>query len=96
MNNRLVATIVLVPFLAYSLWVVATCGVSGLFDVTSREPWAAQLLLDLAITSAFSVHWMIRDARITGRTAWPFVAATLAVGSIAALVYVVTGRGARA
>jgi hypothetical protein len=96
MNNRLVATIVLVPFLAYSLWVAATCGPIGFLELAGREPWAAQLLIDLVITSAFSVHWMVRDARVTGRNPWPFVVATLAVGSVAALVYIVTGRGKRA
>jgi hypothetical protein len=95
MNNRLVATLVLVPFLAFSLWVVAAYGMTGLFDVLGREPWAVQLLLDLAITSAFSAHWMIRDARASGRNPWPFVLATLPVGSIAVLVYIVTGRRGR-
>lgn len=92
MNNRLVATAVLIPFLAFSLWVVATCGPLGFLDLAGREPWALQLLLDLAITSAFSIHWMLRDARVTGRNAWPFVVGTIAVGSIAALVYIATGR----
>ncbi|MBL8943731.1 MAG: DUF2834 domain-containing protein [Myxococcales bacterium] len=92
MNNRLAATAVLVPFLAYSLWVAATCGPLGFLDLAGREPWAMQLLLDLAITSAFSIHWMIRDARVAGRNPWPFVIATIAVGSIAALVYIATGR----
>jgi hypothetical protein len=96
MNRRLLAAIVLVPFLAYSLWVALTCGFMDLFDVAAREPWAAQLLLDLVITSAFSVQWMIRDARVAGRNPWPFVVATLAVGSVAVLVYIVTGRRARA
>ena len=92
MNNRLAATAVLVPFLADSLWVGAARGPLGVLARAGREPWAMHRLLDLAITSAFSIHWMIRDARVAGRNPWPFVIATIAVGSIAALVYIATGR----
>lgn len=92
MNTKLVATVVLLPFLAYSLWVAATHGSFGYLDLAAREPWAMQMLLDLAITSAFSIHWMIKDARVSGRNPWPFVVLTVATGSLAALVYIVTGR----
>lgn len=93
MNTRITATIVLLPFLVFSLWVVATEGFFGFLTVAGREPWALQLLLDLVIMAGFAVRWMVRDARAAGRNPWPFVAATVVVGSIAPLIYVVTGSG---
>ncbi len=93
MNTRITATILLLPFLVFTLWVIATEGFIGFLTVAGREPWALQLLLDLVIMAWFAVRWMVRDARAAGRNPWPFVAATVVVGSIAPLIYVVTGSG---
>lgn len=91
LNPRVLAAAVGLPFLAFSMWVTVTEGYFGFLTVAGREPWALQVLLDLAIAAVFAAQWMIRDARARGRNPWPWVAATLVVGSIAPLTYVVLG-----
>ena len=87
MSNRVVVLAVLFPFLAFSLWVVAQDGPLGFLTLAGREPWGMQMLLDLCISLFMVGGWMIKDARSRGITAWPFVVATLAVGSIGPLSY---------
>lgn len=89
MTRTLSAAIVLLAFTAFSLWVIATQGYFGFLHLARAEPWGLQLLLDLAIALAFGLTWLVRDARARGLTAWPYVVATLAVGSISILAYVV-------
>ncbi len=95
MNRRTIATLVLVPFLVFSLWVAWQDGPLGFVTLAGREPWALQMLLDLAIASSFAIGYMLRDAKSSGRNAWPYVVGTLAVGSIAPLLYLATGRSRR-
>lgn len=88
-SKALAALAVLALFGAYSVWVVAGQGLSGLVAVVSAEPWALQVLLDLVIACSFAVGWLVHDARRRSIAAWPFVIATLLVGSIGLLGYVV-------
>ena len=85
----LVAAIVLVAFSAFSLWVVAQHGYFGFFTLAGREPWAMQMLIDLVISCSFGIAWMTADARKHGINRWPFVVATILLGSIGILDYVV-------
>jgi hypothetical protein len=84
-----IAALVLVPFTAFSLWVVATHGYTGFLSLAGREPWALQMLLDLVIACSFGVGWVVGDARKRGIAAWPYVVMTIVVGSIGILAYVV-------
>ena len=88
-RKALIAAAVLVPFLAYSLWVVAGFGYTGFLAVAWREPWAMQMLLDLVIACSFGIGWMNADARKRGITTWPFIVATVFLGSVGLLGYVV-------
>jgi hypothetical protein len=47
------------------------------------------MLIDLVIACAFAVTWLVRDARKRGIASWPFVAATLLLGTIGVLAYCV-------
>jgi hypothetical protein len=87
-KKALVAGVILAGFTTYSLWVVAGYGYTGFLSLASREPWALQLLLDLVIACSFGIGWMVHDARKYRIATWPFVIATLAVGSIGLLGYV--------
>lgn len=93
-SRALAASVVLAAFTAYSLWVVAGHGIFGFITLAFREPWAMQLLLDLVIACSFAIGWMAHDARKHGITLWPFVVATMLVGSIGPLGYLVW-RGVR-
>jgi hypothetical protein len=88
-----VAGVVLAAFTAFSLWVIYGYGYTGFLALAGREPWALQLLIDLAISLSFAVGWVRADARRLGIAAWPFVAATPFVGSIAVLAYMVRRAG---
>jgi hypothetical protein len=88
-----VAGVVLAAFTAFSLWVIYGYGYTGFLSLAGREPWALQLLIDLAISLTFAVGWVRADARRLGISAWPFLAATPFVGSIAVLAYMVRRAG---
>lgn len=87
--------LVLVPFTAFSSWVVAQHGYLGFLTLAGREPWGLQVLLDLVIACVLVVQWMVRDARSRGLPSAPYVALTLFLGSIGPLAYLVH-RGLRA
>ena len=82
------ALAVFVPFTAFSFWVIAQSGVTGLFPVL-REPWGAQVFLDLVIAMTVASTVVARDARARGLRAWPWYVAMGALGSIGLLGYFV-------
>jgi hypothetical protein len=56
---------------------------------------AGQVFSDLCVSLLLVTSWLIADARETGRNPWPYVLATVAVGSFGPLVYLLVGmRGA--
>jgi hypothetical protein len=88
-----IAALVLAGFGAFSIWVVATQGYFGFLDVAGRERWGLQMLLDLVIALSVAIGWMRGDARQRGIAIWPYVIATVLLGSIGVLAYCVR-RGA--
>ena len=49
----------------------------------------AQVLVDLVIVCALAIIWMLKDARESGITVWPFIVVTLAAGAFGPLFYLV-------
>jgi hypothetical protein len=94
MSLRTLALVVLVPFVVFTSWVAHGHGVLGFLDLASDHPWGLQVLLDLMIALSFVCGGIVMDARRRGTTAWPWVVATLTLGSIAPLAYLAL-RGAR-
>ena len=86
-RTALIALGLLVPFTAYSLWVVAGHGYTGFLSLANREPWAMQLLLDLVIACSFGIGWMRGDAKRRGIASWPFIPVILLFGSVGLLGY---------
>src|SRR5687768_5860847 len=74
-RKAVVALVILAAFTAYSLWVVAGYGYTGFLSLAAREPWGAQMLIDLVIACSFGLGWMFGDAKRRGITTWPFVIA---------------------
>jgi hypothetical protein len=83
------AAVVLAVFGAFSSWVVVTQGYFGFLEIAGRNWWALQMLLDLVIALVVAVAWMTRDARKRGIATWPYVLATVLLGSIGILAYCV-------
>lgn len=84
---RLVALVVaFVTFTAFSLVVVAQHGFFGFLTLAFREPWAAQMLIDLCL--ALWLGWAAIDRlHPDGPARWPYKLATVALGSIGLLAY---------
>ena len=86
---KAVLSLVLVVFTAFSLWVCFGEGYFGWLQLAYRDRWALQMLLDLTIALFLCSSWLVRDARSRGIAAWPYVAGTVALGSIAVLFYLI-------
>ncbi len=85
----ILAAVTLAVFGGFSAWLVLEEGYFGFVTLAAREGWALQMLIDLAIALFLFTPVMVRDARARGIVAWPFVVATIALGSIGALLYYV-------
>jgi hypothetical protein len=85
-------TVLVVLFLAFTGWtlsVVASSGPIGFIPLLGREPWAAQMFVDLFIALFVAWSWLRHDAKARGIPAVPYFIGTLAFGSIAVLAYLI-------
>lgn len=84
--------LLVVTFLAFTIWsftVVASQGFFGFLLLAAEQPWAAQMLIDLGIALLVVWAWLVPDAKRRGLPAWPYVIATVPLGSIPVLAYLV-------
>ena len=87
-RSLLLITLVLFGALtAAALW---QHGYWGIFEPHFQSFGGAQVLADLAIALTLFLVWMWRDARALGRNPWPWIVATLALGSFGPLLYLLT------
>lgn len=94
---RILLILVLAAFGAFSMVVMWEVGYLGIWQAGLSSPGAAQVLLDLVVMSFIALGFIVRDARRTGRTVWPFALITLAAGSFGPLLYLLLApRGAGA
>lgn len=84
---RWIAILILVPFGAYSTWVVIEHGYFGFVSLGADGGWGLQVLLDLAISLFFVSSVMIKDARERKVMVWPWLLLTVTLGSIGPLLY---------
>jgi hypothetical protein len=80
---------VLVPFLAFTEWVLAAEGFIGFWAQALGSPVAVQLTLDLVIALSLVLLWMREDARATRMPFAPYLVVTLVIGSVGPLAYLV-------
>ena len=67
-------------------------GYVGIFAFHFTSSAGIQVILDLVIVCVLAILWMVEDARRSGRTAWPYVLITLALGSFGPLLYLLVGQ----
>lgn len=94
MNRKvwlIVLVLVAVDFAALSGYALLQHGYWGLFEYQFASPAGWQVLADLAVACLLAAGWMVQDARRTGRTVWPYLVATVALGSFGLLAYVLIG-----
>ena len=96
MNRRIASIIILIPFTLLTLYAVAQAGYIGLFAFQLQDPAGWQVLADLVIALLLVLSWLVPEARREGRNPWPWVVATLFLGSLAPLLYLATGRSGAA
>ena len=85
--TRILAIALLLPFAALTLYAVSQVGYIGVVDYQLRSPAGWQVFADLVVAIVLIAVWMIRDARRTGRTVWPYLLLSLALGSFGPLMY---------
>lgn len=90
--QRTIILTVLVLFGALSLPALLQHGYIGIWEVQFQSWAGMQVLTDLTIALVLVLIWIWQDARATGRNAWPWIVATLTLGSFAPLVYLLTRR----
>lgn len=82
----------LIPFAAYSTWAMWKISYWGIWAAGFETLGSAQILWDLAIACALICGWIKKDAEAQGRNPYPWMLATLATGSLAPLLYLLTRR----
>jgi hypothetical protein len=91
--QRSLLTVVLILFgtlTAAALW--QSGGITGIPSWHMKSVGGAQVFSDLVIALTLCMVWMWRDAKVVGRSVWPWLIATLALGSIGPLIYLLTRR----
>ncbi|RZL39932.1 MAG: DUF2834 domain-containing protein [Rubrivivax sp.] len=94
---RTILVITLAAFGAFSLYAMWEVGLLDIWQAGMASVGAWQVLLDLIVMSFIALGFIVRDARQTGRTVWPFAVLTIAAGSFGPLLYLLlapSGRGA--
>ena len=89
MKRLVILLTVLVAFTAWSSWITWEEGYWGFLTLALEERWGAQVLVDLVIMSFVAWGGIWKDARQQRITAWPYLVATLFLGSIGPLAYLV-------
>lgn len=89
-KRRLIALVLLVPFTALSLYALAEVGYVGIFDYQRHSPAGWQVFADLVVALLLVFVWLVPDARARGRNPWPWLVATLFLGSFGPLLYLAT------
>jgi hypothetical protein len=84
---RTVLILILAAFGAYSGFVVYQVGYLGILHSHLSNAGGIQVLCDLTISLTLVCIWMVGDARRQGRNPWPYLAATLFLGSFGPLLY---------
>ncbi|MFN8641611.1 MAG: DUF2834 domain-containing protein [Candidatus Binatia bacterium] len=96
-KKQQVIAFVLVSFTALSTWILAQYGFSYIGFLRDAHSTLAgvQVLLDLVIALTLFLVWMWNDARRRDISPLPYLIATLFLGSIGALLYLLrTGASA--
>ena len=83
---------ILILFLALTVAALWQHGYWGIIEPHFQSFGAAQVFADLVIALSLFLVWMWQDAERLGRNPWPWLVGTLATGSIAPLVYLITRK----
>jgi len=83
---RPVLIAIALPFAILTAYALKEVGYIGIFR-SHMHPAGVQVGSDLVIALSLVMVWMIGDARSRGVTVWPYIAATLTLGSFGPILY---------
>ena len=89
-----ILVLVIVAFGAVTAVALKEHGYLGIISFHFTSTAGLQVILDLVIVCVLAIAWMVSDARQSGRTVWPYVVLTLALGSFGPLAYLLMGQWA--
>jgi hypothetical protein len=90
MSARLILLLfVIAAFGALTAVALIDVGYFGILEPHFRSWGEGQVLADLVIMGLLACIWIVRDARERGLAAWPFILATVFLGSFGPLAYLV-------
>jgi hypothetical protein len=89
MQKLPILVLALVLFTGYTAVVVFRHGLFGFIDDHALGGWHLQIFIDLVIAVLAFFTLAVPDARRHGFSAWPYFFASLALGSIGVLAYLV-------
>lgn len=93
MNTVILASrILLLPFVAFSLYAVWQMGIVGFFDYLFSNPAGWQVWVDLVIALSIILTFIYQDAAKQGRRFYPWLLLTLMTGSISPMLYFATRK----
>ncbi len=90
--RRSLLTTTLILFGALSAAALWQHGYWGILAPHFQSLGGGQVLADLVIALTLVMVWMWHDAKATGRKTWPWIVATLVLGSIGPLLYLLTRK----
>ena len=85
-----VLPLVLLVFAVFSVWVGVTDPVGWVAVVQAK--WGAQIGLDLCISLSLLWTFLLRDPGVRAARPWPWMLATIPLGSIAPMLFLVIHR----
>jgi uncharacterized membrane protein YfcA len=90
--RRVPILIVLALFGALTAAALVQHGYWGIIEPHFKTFGAGQVFADLVIALTLVMMWIWRDARSRGRNPWPWLFATVLLGSFGPLVYLLTRK----
>lgn len=93
-TKRIMAIAILIPFSILTGYALMQVGYFGILDYHRYSPAGWQVITDLVIALTLVLTWLIPEARKDGRNPWLWAMATLFLGSIGPLLYLVTAKTA--
>jgi hypothetical protein len=97
MNGKQIGLgLVLADFTALTAYAVYEVGYVGFFDALFSNIGGITVFVDLCIALSLVMVWMYRDARERGLSATPYIVATLFLGSVGPLAYLIRRESAAA
>src|SRR5262245_38752920 len=92
-RKQIALAVVLFDFSALTAYAVIQYGVLGVYELVLANAVTVMLLTDLTIALSMVLVWLWQDARQRGISPLPYVALTLAFGSVGPLLYLIRRVG---